>query len=112
MEIWALEHKIIINIYYPLIQFIIGLTIVIIQNQLTKTRKKLISETQNRIYDKSPEGEKREALEKGQSFKMQIQNKYFDHFLDQQAWKGFGWGLIIASIFLLLIIMQSDHYIL
>ena len=110
MEIWALEHKIIINIYYPLIQFIIGLTIVIIQNQLTRTRKKLISETQNRIYDKSPEGQKSEALEKAQSFKMQIQSKYFDHFLDQQAWKGFGWGLIITSIFFLLIIMQSDHY--
>jgi hypothetical protein len=110
MEIWALEHKIIINIYYPLIQFIIGLTIVIIQNQLTRTRKKLISETQNRIYDKSPEGEKSEALKKAQSFKMQIQNKYFNYYLDQQAWKGFGWGLITTSIFFLLIIMQSDHY--
>ena len=110
MEIWTLEHKIIINIYYPIIQFITGLTIVIIQNQLTKARKKLISETQNRIYQKSPEGEKKEALEKGQSFKIQIQNKYFDYFLDQQAWKGFGWGLIIASIFFFLIILQSDHY--
>ena len=110
MEIWALEHKIIINIYYPLIQFIIGLTIVIVQHQLTKARKKLISETQNRIYDKSLEGEKSEALEKGQNFKMQIQSNYFNHFLDQQAWKGFGWGLIITSILLLLIIIQSDHY--
>ncbi len=110
MEIWALEHKIIINIYFPVIQFIMGLAIVIIQNVFTGTRKKYISEVQNHIFEDAPENNKKEALQKGQNFKMQVQNKYFDHFLDQQAWKGFGWGLMITSIVLLSIIMQSDHY--
>ena len=110
MEIWALEHKIIINIYYPIIQFIIGLAIIIIQSISDGQRKKHISEVQNLIFEEALENNKKEALEKIQNFKMQIQSKYFNHFLDQQAWKGFGWGLIITSIFFLLIIMQSDHY--
>jgi hypothetical protein len=110
MEIWALEHKVIINIYYPIIQFIIGLAIIIIQSISTGQRKKYISEVQNRLFKEASDNNIKEELEKIQNFKIHIQSKYFTHFLEQQAWKGFGWGLVITSILLLLIIIQSDQY--
>jgi len=110
MNLWAREHKIIIDIYYPIIQFLIGLVIIIIQNYETRKRKQFFSEAQGHFYDNADEDKKYQALEKGQDFKIREQGKNFELFQDQQAWKGFGWGLVVTSIFLLLIIMQADHY--
>jgi hypothetical protein len=109
MTLWAREHKIIIDIYYPVFQFIIGLVIIVIQNYETKKRKQFFSEVQDHFYDDADENKKYQALKQGQDFKIREQGKNFDVFLVQQAWKGFGWGLVATSIFLLLIIMQADH---
>ena len=110
MILWATEHKIIINIYYPIIQFLIGLVIILIENYETRKRKEFFSEVQGLFYDDAAEDKKNQALEKGQDFKIRQQGKNFNFFLEQQAWKGFGWSLVATSIFLLLIIMQADHY--
>ena len=108
MILWAREHKIIIDIYYPVIQFLIGLVIIVIQSYETRKRIRFFSEVQGRFYNDADE-DKSQALKQGQDFKIREQGKNFDFFLDQQAWKGFGWGLIATSIFLLIIIMQADH---
>ena len=109
MILWAREHKIIIDIYYPVIQFLIGLVIIVIQYYETKKRKQFFSEAQGRFYNDADKDKKYQALKQGQDFKIREQGKNFEFFLDQQAWKGFGWGLVATSIFLLLIIMQADH---
>ena len=51
MILWAREHKIIIDIYYPVIQFLIGLVIIVIQYYETKKRKQFFSEAQGRFYN-------------------------------------------------------------
>jgi len=109
MELWVGEYEVIISIYYPVFQFIIGLVIIVIQSYETRKRKRFFSESLGRFYDDADEDKKYQALEKGQDFKIRGQGKNFDFFLNQQAWKGFGWGLVATSIFLLLIIMQADH---
>jgi hypothetical protein len=110
MILWVREHKIIIDIYYPIIQFLIGLVIIVIQNYETRNRKQFFSEVQVRLYDNADENKKYQALEKGQDFKIREQGKKFKFFQDKQAWKGFGWGLVVTSLFLFLIIVQADHY--
>ena len=110
MELSVGEYEVIISIYYPIIQFQIGMAIIVIQNYETRRRKQFFSEVQDLFYDDADENKKYQALKQGQDFKIREQGKNFDFFLNQQTWKGFGWGLVATSIFLLLIIMKTDHW--
>ena len=109
MELWVGEYEVIISIYYPIIQFLIGIAIIVIHNYETRRRKRFFSEVQDLFYDDADENKKYQALMQGQDFKIREQGKNFEFFLNQQAWKGFGWGLVATSISLLLIIMQADN---
>ena len=105
-----LSYKITLDILYPIIQLVIGIIIVGIQNDTRSRNIKAHEALLDRTVHKSPVSENSERQEYIRKKEILDQMRSFKESLYQNAWNGFGWGLIATSIFLFLIIFSSDHY--
>ena len=105
-----LSYKIILDIFYPIIQLLIGIIIVGIQNDTRSRNVKAHEALLDRTVHRSPASENSERQDYLRRKEILDQMSLFKGSLYQNAWNGFGWGLIATSIFLFLIIFSSDHY--